>query len=141
VLTVTRHVSRVARRASQVTQDVVRHASRVTDEGDGPLCLKESDGPRHQLWRNKRVPVILSSMASKPITIDPLAQPAYDRLKPREQTELRWGARAVVTGDAPGKRVFGRGMLSFEFRSDITVYVEDRPNEIRIVHIIERGDL
>jgi len=76
-------------------------------------------------------------VASKPITIDPIAKPAYDRLAPREQTALRWGARAVVTGDAPGKRVFGGGIFSFEFRSDITVYVEDRPNEIRIIHIIE----
>ena len=75
-------------------------------------------------------------MASKPITIDPIAKSAYERLTPREQTALRWGARAVVTGEAPGKRVFGGGIFSFEFRGDITVYVEDRPDEIRIIHII-----
>jgi hypothetical protein len=75
-------------------------------------------------------------MASKSITIDPIAKPAYDRLRPREQTELRWGTCAVVTGEAPGKRVFGGGIFSFEFRGDITVYVEDRPNEARIIHII-----
>lgn len=80
-------------------------------------------------------------MASKPTTIDPIAQPVYDRLNPREQTELRWKARAVVTGDAPGKRIFGRGMFSFEFRDNITVYVEERPDEIRIVHIIKGGHL
>jgi hypothetical protein len=80
-------------------------------------------------------PLILSLSLSL-FTIDPIAKPAYDRLAPREQTELRWGARAVVIGDAPGKRVFGRSVFSFEFRSDITVYVEDRPDEIRIVHII-----
>ncbi len=87
-------------------------------------------------WRNGVDSATLFPMAGKPITIDPIAKPAYDRLTSREQTELRWGARAVVTGDAHGKRVFGRGIFSFEFRSDITVYVEDRSDEIRIVHII-----
>lgn len=72
----------------------------------------------------------------KPITIDPMAQAAYDRLTPRDQTRLRWTVRQAQSGSAPELVQYGHGVFSFRFES-VIVFVEDRPQEIRVMHIMQ----
>lgn len=72
----------------------------------------------------------------KPITIDPLAEAAYNRLTPKDQTRLRWAVRQAQSGNAPDLVHYGHGVFSFQF-GDLRIFFEDQPQEIRVMHIMQ----
>ena len=72
----------------------------------------------------------------KPITIDPMALAAYNRFTSRDQTRLRWAIRQAQSGSGLELVQYGHGVCSFRFEK-VRVFVEDRPQEIRVMHIMQ----
>ena len=72
----------------------------------------------------------------KPITIDPMAQAAYNRFTPRDQTRLRWAVRQAQGGSGLELVQYGHGVSSFRL-GNVRVFIEDRPQEIRVMHIMQ----
>jgi len=65
-----------------------------------------------------------------------MAQVAYNRFTPRDQTRLRWAVRQAQNGSAVELVQYGHGVFSFRFEN-VRVFVEDRPQEIRVMHIMQ----
>jgi hypothetical protein len=65
-----------------------------------------------------------------------MAQAAYDRFSPREQTRLRWTIRQAQSGSALELVQYGHGVFSFRFGT-ARIFIENRPQEIRVMHIMQ----